>query len=294
MEILDGKSLANQIKEELKMEVESLVTSLPRPPHLAAVLIGDNTASKSYVGNKIRSCQHAGFLSSLIERGEETSEAELLEIVKSLNEDENIDGFIVQLPLPEHIDARDILLAIDPIKDVDGFHPFNMGCMVQGLDCFIPATPFGIMKIIERYQIETEGKHVVVLGRSNIVGSPMSILLSRKAYPGNATVTLAHSRTKNLPEVLRSADIIIAAIGKADFIKEDMVKEGAVIIDVGINRVEDASKKRGYRLVGDVDFNGVSEKVSYITPVPGGVGPMTVTALMMNTLKAYKRKFRIN
>lgn len=293
MEILDGKALAHQIMEELQVEVEYMNSFLPRPPHLVAVLIGDNPASKSYVGNKIRSCEKVGFKSTMIERDSSVTEEDVLKIVRELNEDDDVDGFIVQLPLPKHIDTKDILIAIDPKKDVDGFHPFNMGCMVQGLDCYIPATPYGIIKILERYSIETEGKHVVVLGRSNIVGSPMSILLSRKAYPGNATVTLTHSRTKNMKEILLDADIIIAAIGIPNFVKGDSVKEGAVIIDVGINRVDDPSRKRGYRLVGDVDFEAVSSKASYITPVPGGVGPMTVTALLMNTLKSYKQKFKV-
>lgn len=293
METLDGKALAAQIKEEIAMEVDYLLSNAPRAPHLAAVLVGENTASKTYVGNKVKSCQKVGFDSTLIERPSDCTQEELLEIVADLNQNDDIDGFIVQLPLPDHIDEAEILLAVDPKKDVDGFHPFNFGCMAQGLDCFIPATPFGIMKILERYEIETEGKHVVVVGRSNIVGTPMSILLSRKAYPGNSTVTLTHSRTVDLESVLKSADILIAAIGIAEFVKEDMVKEGAVIIDVGINSIPDATKKRGYRLVGDVDYAAVSEKCSYITPVPGGVGPMTVTALLMNTLKAFKKKYNL-
>lgn len=290
MKIIDGKALAEKIKQELKEEVEQIRLNNGNIPHLAAVLVGENPASASYVRNKVRFCEGAGFESTLIRKDQSISEEELLEIIQDLNENEDIDGFIVQLPLPDHIDEHKVTLAIDPNKDVDGFHPMNIGKIVQGLDCFLPATPFGIMTMLDRYGIETSGKHCVVVGRSNIVGTPMSILLSRKSNPGNCTVTLTHSRTKDIAEECRRADILIAAIGIPNFISSEMVKDGVVIIDVGINRVEDDSRKRGYRLVGDVDFDDVSTKASYMTPVPGGVGPMTVTSLMMNTLKASKRK----
>lgn len=288
--IIDGKQLAKDIKVELAEQVAEIKTAGSKIPHLAAVLIGDNAASESYVRNKVRSCEQVGFNSTLIRHDASISEDALLDIVDDLNKDEDIDGFIVQLPLPDHIDEQKITLAIDPRKDVDGFHPMNFGRMAQGLPSYLPATPYGILQMLERYGIETSGKHCVVIGRSNIVGTPMSILLSRKAKVGNCTVTLAHSRTKDLKAETLRADIIIAAIGRANFVTADMVKDGAVVIDVGINRVDDASKKRGYRLVGDVDFEAVSPKASHITPVPGGVGPMTVTSLMMNTLKASKRE----
>lgn len=278
------------IKEEIKEEVIKLTKDGSRPPHLAAVLVGDDPASQVYVRNKVRSCEQVGFGSSLIRKDADTTEEELMEIVAELNNNPEIDGFIVQLPLPPQINEDNVTLAIDPAKDVDGFHPVNFGRMIQGLPCYLPATPYGIMVMLERYGIETSGKEVVVVGRSNIVGKPMAILLGRKGNPGNATVTLCHSRTKDLAAHCRRADIIVAAIGKADFITGDMVKGGAVIIDVGINRVEDATRKRGYRLVGDVHFESVSEKASFITPVPGGVGPMTIVSLMQNTLEAYKNR----
>lgn len=290
MAIIDGKALAEIIKLEIREEVLRLKEAKQNIPHLAAVLIGNNPASESYVKSKVRSCEHVGFESTLIRKDDSITEEELLDIVKDLNEEEDIDGFIVQLPLPDHIDESKITLAIDPKKDVDGFHPVNFGRMAQGLPCYLPATPFGIMTMLERHNIETEGKHCLVLGRSNIVGSPMSILLSRKSSPGNCTVTLAHSRTKDLTAETLRADIIIAAIGIPNFISGDMVKEGVVVIDVGINRVEDASKRRGYRLVGDVDYDSVMPKASFITPVPGGVGPMTVTSLLLNTLRASKKE----
>lgn len=290
MILLDGRALSKTIKEEIKSEVDSIRDAGGNIPHLAAVIVGDNPASESYVKNKVKSSDFVGFESTVIKKDANISEEELLEIVEGLNQNSDVDGFIVQLPLPRHIDPDKITLAIDPKKDVDGFHPYNFGSMAQGLEAYLPATPYGIMLMLERYEIETEGKEVVVLGRSNIVGSPMSILLARKGNPGNATVTITHSRTKDLDSILRKADIIIAAIGRNHFVKADQVKEGAVIIDVGINRMEDPSRKRGYRLVGDVDFDDVSSKASYITPVPGGVGPMTVTALMLNTLKASKLK----
>ncbi len=291
MEILDGRKLSKTLKEEIKEEVSAIVAQGHRPPHLSAVLVGNNPASEAYMGNKVKSCDMVGFDSKLIRRVEDISQDELLEIVSQLNNDDRVDGFIVQLPLPEHIDDEAVLLAIDPAKDVDGFHPYNFGCMAQGMDCFLPATPLGIITMLERYKVETSGKNVVVIGRSNIVGTPMSILLSRKSPSGNATVTLAHSRTKNLKEICLRADIIISALGKPFFITHDMVKEGVVVIDVGINRIDDLSRKSGTRLVGDVDFEKVAPKSSFITPVPGGVGPMTVASLMMNTLKAFKRKF---
>lgn len=290
MIILDGKLLAENIKAELAAEVEVLRQQGRKIPHLAAVLVGENPASEVYVSNKIKSCELVGFRSTLIRRNGDLSQEELLDIVNQLNNDPDIDGFIVQLPLPKHINEEKITLAIDPAKDVDGFHPVNFGRMAQGLPAFLPATPYGILEILRRYNIETAGKHCVVVGRSNIVGTPMSILLSRKGYPGDCTVTLTHSRTKDLPGEVRQADIVVAAIGIPHFIKGDWVKEGAVVIDVGINRIEDATKKSGTRLVGDVDFDAVAPRCSHITPVPGGVGAMTVTALMMNTLKAAKKE----
>ena len=290
MQLIDGKALANTIKDEIAVEVAELKKAGGKTPHLAAVLIGDDPASAVYVRNKVRACEKVGFTSTLVRRGADTSEAEVLAIVQQLNEDPDIDGFIVQLPLPKHIDEEKVNLAIDPKKDVDGFHPMNVGRMTLGLPSYLPATPFGIMQMLDRYEIETSGKHCVVIGRSNIVGTPMSILLSRKAKVGNCTVTLTHSRTKDLKAETLRADIIIAAIGRADYLTADMVKEGVVVIDVGINRVDDASRKRGYRLVGDANFNGLAEKSSFITPVPGGVGPMTITSLLMNTLKASRKE----
>ena len=287
---LDGKAISESIKEEIAKEVDQRKAEGKSIPHLAAVLVGENPASQSYVRNKVRSCEQVGFESTLIRKDDSITQDELLDIVKDLNENDDVDGFIVQLPLPRHIDPDVITLAIDPSKDVDGFHPTNFGLMAQGMDSFLPATPFGILMLLERSNVDTSGKHVVVLGRSNIVGTPISILLSRKSSVGNATVTLTHSRTQNLQEILLQADIVVAAIGIPNFVKSDMVKEGAVVIDVGINRVEDASRKRGYRLVGDADYNGLEDKCSLITPVPGGVGPMTVTALLKNTLKACKEK----
>ena len=294
MTLLDGKQLSATIKSEIAERVTAIVAAGKRAPHLAAVLVGDNPASQVYVRNKVRSCERVGFGSTLVRLDAETSEEELLATVARLNADDSIDGFIVQLPLPKHIDEDKVTLAIDPAKDVDGFHPINFGLMAQGLPCYLPATPFGIVQMLERYGIETSGKHAVVVGRSNIVGTPMSILLSRKSKTGNCTVTLTHSRTKDLAAEVRRADIVVAAIGIPNFIGADMVKEGAVVIDVGINRVEDASAKRGYRLVGDVDFDAVAPKCSHITPVPGGVGPMTVTSLLLNTLRAWEVRFDDN
>lgn len=286
MKLIDGKSLASKLKIRIKSEVDELKSKGAKVPHLAAVLIGDNPASQSYVRSKVRSCDEVGFESTLIKKDASISEKELLDIVRDLNEDPYVDGYIVQLPLPRHIDPEKINLAIDPKKDVDGFHPMNFGRMTLGLPAYLPATPQGILSMLEEYGIETSGKKCVVIGRSNIVGMPMSILMAQKRATGNCTVTIVHSRTKNFEEEIRQGDILIAAIGRAHFITADMVKKGAVVIDVGINRVEDETRKRGYRLVGDVDFEGVSAKASYMTPVPGGVGPMTVCSLIMNTLKA--------
>lgn len=288
MQLIDGKELALRIQDELKEKVDQLLAENKRPPHLAAVLVGENPASASYVRNKMRACERAGFRSSLIQRPESTSEEELLHLIEDMNKDDLLDGYIVQLPLPKHISEEKVTLAINPAKDVDGFHPMNVGLMTINSPQYIPATPFGIITMLDRYNIETSGKHCVVVGRSNIVGTPMNILMSRNNKVGNCTVTMTHSRTKDLKEECLRADILIVAIGRANFVTADMVKKGAVVIDVGINSVEDASRKRGYRLVGDVDFKGVSEKASAMTPVPGGVGPMTVTALMMNTMKAYE------
>jgi methylenetetrahydrofolate dehydrogenase (NADP+)/methenyltetrahydrofolate cyclohydrolase len=288
MTLLDGKLISEQIKLELAAEVEQIKMQGGKIPHLAAIIVGENPASQVYVASKIRSCEQVGFKSSLIRCEAATTQDELLQMVQKLNEDADVDGFIVQLPLPKHIDEEAVTLAIDPKKDVDGFHPVNFGRMAQGLPAFLPATPMGILEILRRYNIETTGKHCVVIGRSNIVGTPISILLSRKGYPGDCTVTLTHSRTKDLPAEVRRADIVVAAIGIPEFVKADWVKEGAVVIDVGINRIPDDSKKNGTRIAGDVDYEAVAPRSSFITPVPGGVGLMTVTALMMNTLKACK------
>ncbi len=288
MVLIDGKATANQIKNEIAEEVKAIQSKGERAPHLAAVLVGNDGASLTYVGSKVRSCEKVGFDSSLIRLSEETTEAELLAKIAELNQDDTLDGYIVQLPLPKHIDEEKVLLAIDPKKDVDGFHPSNFGRMALELETFIPATPFGIMQLIERYDIDTQGKHVVVIGRSHIVGRPISILMSQKGAYGNATVTVAHSRTKDLKALTQQADIIVSALGVPGFVTSDMVKEGVVIIDVGITRVEDASKEKGYYITGDVDFDSVAPKASYITPVPGGVGPMTIAMLLKNTLLARK------
>ena len=261
-------------------------------PHLAAVLVGNNGASLTYVGSKVKSCEQIGFESTLVALPETITEADLLAKIKELNEDDNLDGYIVQLPLPKHIDEEKVLMAIDPDKDVDGFHPANFGKMALEMETFLPATPYGIMELLERYNVETSGKHTVVIGRSHIVGRPMSILLSRKGYPGDSTVTLTHSRTKNLEEFTKNADIIVTALGVPEFLKGDMVKEGVVIVDVGITRVDDASNPKGYVIKGDVDFASVSPKSSFITPVPGGVGPMTIAMLLKNTLLARKIRSR--
>tara|TARA_X000000368_G_scaffold9567_2_gene7588 strand:- start:2290 stop:3156 length:867 start_codon:yes stop_codon:yes gene_type:complete len=287
MIILDGKKTSNDIKAEIAESVKEIVANGSRPPHLAAVIVGDDGASLTYVGSKVRACKRVGFDSTLIKLPESISENELLEKVNELNNDENIDGYIVQLPLPKHIDSQKILMAVDADKDVDGFHPTNFGKMALSLPTFISATPFGIMELLKRYNVDTSGKHTVVIGRSDIVGRPISILMSQKSNPGNSTVTLAHSRTKNIQELTMRADIIISALGVPNFVKADMVKDGAVIVDVGITRVADNSEK-GYKIVGDVDYENVSQKSSYITPVPGGVGPMTIAMLLKNTLLAYK------
>ena len=287
MQIIDGNELAKQIKSELKQKVDAVVAAGKRAPHLVAVLIGEHPASRSYVTNKVRSCGEAGFQSTLIQRPAEISQQALMDIIQDLNNDPEIDGFIVQLPLPEHMHEMDITLAIKPEKDVDGFHPMNIGRMTLGLPAYLPATPMGIMQMLERYNIDISGKQCCVIGRSNIVGTPISILLSRRAVPGDGTVVLCHSRTPNIKEIAAESDLLVVALGRPNFVKADMVKDGAVVIDVGINRVDDASKKSGFRLVGDVDYDAVAPKCSYITPVPGGVGPMTVTSLLINTWKAY-------
>lgn len=290
MNILDGKKLANQIKEEIAIEVEQMQDRGEKVPHLAAVLVGNDGASLTYVGSKVRSCKKIGFESTLIHLPEETSEAVLLQKVADLNANSDIDGYIVQLPLPKHINEEKILMAVDPDKDVDGFHPTNFGKMALDMETFIPATPFGITELLRRYDVETEGKHTVVIGRSHIVGRPISILMSQKGKAANATVTVTHSRTKDLEEFTKKADIIVSALGVPDFLKASMVKEGAVIIDVGITRVPDPTREKGYYITGDVDFKEVAPKASYITPVPGGVGPMTIAMLLKNTLLARKRK----
>ena len=292
MMILDGKKTSNDIKEEIAFTVSKLKSEGKKTPHLAAILVGTDGASMTYVNAKVKACELVGFKSTLIELPEETSEDVLLKNIHSLNNDSDIDGFIVQLPLPKHIDEQKVLMAVNPDKDVDGFHPINVGRMTLDLPCFISATPFGILELLIRYGIKTSGKNVVVIGRSHIVGRPMSILMSQKRPAGDATVTVAHSRTKNLAELTKKADIIIAALGIPEFLTGDMVKEGVTIIDVGITRVEDSSKIRGYRLAGDVHFKSVSKKASYITPVPGGVGPMTIAMLLKNTLLA--REMRSN
>ena len=286
MKILDGKKTSLTIQQELAQKVEEKVSKGLKRPHLAAILVGDDGPSQTYVNAKVKACDRIGFKSTLINLDSNISEEKLLNKIHDLNTDNDVDGFIVQLPLPDHIDESKVTLAIDPKKDVDGFHPMNVGNMTLGLPAFLPATPNGVIELLKRYDIETEGKNCVVIGRSSIVGTPVSILLSRKSKTGNATVTLAHSRTKDLTEICKAADIIVVAIGRPLFLTEDMVKEGAVIIDVGIHRINDESKKNGFRLIGDVDFENVAPKTSYITPVPGGVGPMTIASLLLNTYKS--------
>ena len=290
MILLDGKKTSADIKEEIALEVRELKNRGNKAPHLAAVIVGNDGASITYVNAKVKACERVGFESTLIRLPKETSEEDLLNEIAILNIDNDIDGFIVQLPLPKHINEQKVIMAIDPNKDVDGFHPTNVGKMALNLPTFISATPFGILELLDRYNVETSGKHVVVLGRSHIVGSPMSILLSQKRKVGNATVTMCHSRTKNLKEITLQADIIVAAIGIPEFVKAEMVKDNVTIIDVGITRLADSSRKNGFRLVGDVAFDEVSKKAAFITPVPGGVGPMTIAMLLKNTLLACQRK----
>ncbi|HOZ69724.1 MAG TPA: bifunctional methylenetetrahydrofolate dehydrogenase/methenyltetrahydrofolate cyclohydrolase FolD [Chitinophagaceae bacterium] len=290
MQILDGKKASQAIRDELKIEVAQQNAEGKKIPHLAAILVGNNGASSTYVAAKVKACEEVGFKSTLIHYEETISETKLLDKIRDLNTDPDIDGILVQLPLPKHISDEEVINSIDPDKDVDGFHPINVGYMVQGLPTFVPATPHGIMLLLEHFKVETKGKHAVVVGRSNIVGRPMSILLSGNTNPGNCTVTICHSQTKNIKEFCLQADIIVAALGKPDFITADMVKEGAIVIDVGITRVEDATKKSGFKLKGDVDYENVAPKCSWITPVPGGVGPMTIAALMKNTYRSCSQK----
>ena len=290
MKLIDGKKTSREIKKEIATEVAKMIDNENRSPHLVAILVGDDPASQTYVKNKEKSCSEVGIVSSIYNYPADVTEKELLESIGFINGDDEIDGLIVQLPLPDHISEKKIIESISPEKDVDGFHPLNVGKMALGLPTFLPATPFGILQLLERYKIETEGKSCVVLGRSHIVGSPMSILLSRKAYPGNCTVTMCHSRTKNLKEITKKADILIVAMGQAQRVKADMVKKGAVVIDVGIHRVPSDKTKSGFKLVGDVDFDEVVSKASFITPVPGGVGPMTIVSLLKNTLISAQNK----
>lgn len=290
MQLIDGKAIAAQIKKEIAAEVEQIIAAGGKRPHLAAILVGHDGGSETYVAGKVKACEECGFASSLIRFEADITEEVLLNKVEELNNDPDIDGFIVQLPLPKHIDEQKVTEAIDYRKDVDGFHPVNVGRLSIGLPCFLSATPNGIMELLARYNIETKGKKCVILGRSNIVGKPMASLMMQKSQPGDATVTVCHSHTENIAEECRNADIIIAALGQPHFVKADMVKEGAVVIDVGTTRVKDETRKSGFRLCGDVDFDNVAPKCSYITPVPGGVGPMTIVSLMKNTLLAGKRE----
>lgn len=290
MQLLDGKKTAEDIKSEIAAEVQKIKNNGGKVPHLAAVIVGNDGASLTYVGSKVKACERVGFESTLVKMPSTTTEIELFKKINELNEDPNIDGFIVQLPLPEQINEQKVLMAVDPSKDVDGFHPENFGKMALDMSTFIPATPFGILELLERYQVETKGKHTVVIGRSHIVGRPMSILMGRKGFPGNSTVTLTHSYTKNIEEITIQADIIITALGVPNYLKANMVKEGVVVIDVGITRVADETHPKGYVITGDVDFENVSKKASFITPVPGGVGPMTIAMLLKNTLLAREMK----
>lgn len=290
MQLIEGKKIAEQIKNEIAAEVKEILAQGGRRPHLAGVLVGHDGGSESYMASKVKTCEQCGFKSSLLRFDETISQGELIAAIQNLNNDEGVDGFIVQLPLPRHINEQAVIEAIDPRKDVDGFHPINVGRMSIGLPCFKPATPSGIMMLLERYKIETRGKHCVVLGRSNIVGKPIASMLMQKGNPGNCTVTVCHSATPNIKELCQQADIIVAAIGKPGFVTADMVRDGAVVIDVGTTRVDDPTRERGWRLAGDVDFDAVAPKCSYITPVPGGVGPMTIVSLMHNTLLAAKRE----
>lgn len=290
MKLLDGKKTSLEIQQEIAVEVQKMKDKGEKVPHLAAIIVGNDGASLTYVGSKVKACEKVGFESTLIKLPSTTTEIELLKKIKELNENDAIDGFIVQLPLPKQIDTQKVIMAIDPSKDVDGFHPENFGKMALDMTTFIPATPFGILELLERYGVETQGKHTVVIGRSHIVGRPMSILMGRKGFPGNSTVTLTHSFTKNIAQITTQADIIISALGVPNYLKAEMIKDDAVVIDVGITRINDESTEKGYRIVGDVDFDACSKKASYITPVPGGVGPMTIAMLMKNTLLARERK----
>jgi methylenetetrahydrofolate dehydrogenase (NADP+)/methenyltetrahydrofolate cyclohydrolase len=290
MQLLDGKKTAEDIKSEIAVEVQKMKDNGEKVPHLAALIVGNDGASLTYVGSKVKACERVGFESTLVKMPSTTTEIELLKKIKELNENDEIDGFIVQLPLPEQIDEQKVLMAVDPSKDVDGFHPENFGKMALDMTTFIPATPFGILELLERYGVETKGKHTVVIGRSHIVGRPMSILMGRKGFPGNSTVTLTHSYTKNIEEITIQADIIITALGVPNYLKANMVKDGVVVIDVGITRVPDETNQKGYVITGDVDFENVSKKSSFITPVPGGVGPMTIAMLLKNTLLAREMK----
>ena len=290
MQILDGKKVSEDIKNEIAAEVQKMRDNGEKVPHLAAIIVGNDGASLTYVGSKVKACERVGFESTLVKMPSTTSETELLKKIKELNTNEDIDGFIVQLPLPKQIDTQRVIMEIDPSKDVDGFHPENFGKMALDMSTFIPATPFGILELLERYNVDTEGKHTVVIGRSHIVGRPMSILMGRKGFPGNSTVTLTHSHTKNINQITSQADIIITALGVPNYLKAEMIKDDAVIIDVGITRVVDETTEKGYRITGDVDFENVSKKASFITPVPGGVGPMTIAMLLKNTLLAREQK----
>jgi methylenetetrahydrofolate dehydrogenase (NADP+)/methenyltetrahydrofolate cyclohydrolase len=289
MIILDGKKVSNDIKNEITAQVEKMKARGEKVPHLAAVIVGNDGASLTYVNSKVKACERVGFKSTMIRMSSTTSEIELLEKIQELNQNDDIDGFIIQLPLPKQIDTQKVLMTVNPDKDVDGFHPTNFGKMALDMSTFIPATPFGILELLERYGVETDGKHTVIIGRSHIVGRPMSILMGRKGFPGNSTVTLTHSHTKNITQITSQADIIISALGVPGFLKAEMVKDDAVIIDVGITRVPDEKTEKGYYITGDVDFENVSKKASYITPVPGGVGPMTIAMLLKNTLLARER-----
>lgn len=293
MQLLDGKKISEDIKQEIALEVQKIKAKGGKVPHLAAIIVGNDGASLTYVASKVKACEKVGFESTLIRLPSTISEIELLKKIEELNQDENIDGFIVQLPLPKQIDEQKVIMAIDPSKDVDGFHPENFGKMALDMSTFIPATPFGILELLERYDVQTQGKHTVVIGRSHIVGRPMSILMGRKGFPGNSTVTLTHSHTKNITQITSQADIIITALGVPNYLKAEMVKDDVVIIDVGITRVADETNPKGYVIKGDVDFENVSKKASYITPVPGGVGPMTIAMLMKNTLLAKERKHNL-
>lgn len=293
MVLLDGKKISNDIKNEIAAEVAEMKKNGEKVPHLAAVIVGNDGASLTYVGSKVKACERVGFESTMVRLPHTTSEIELLDKIEELNHNDDIDGFIIQLPLPPQINTQKVLMAVDPSKDVDGFHPENFGKMALDMSTFIPATPFGILELLERYNVETKGKHTVVIGRSHIVGRPMSILMGRKGWPGNSTVTLTHSHTKNITQITSQADIIITALGSPNFLKAEMIKDDAVVIDVGITRVADDTHPKGYIITGDVDFENVSKKASFITPVPGGVGPMTIAMLLKNTLLAREQKRRV-